>query len=151
MKERGSIGGVILCLIIILAAIGLYAQTARYPAASRGYPRGVLLVLVGLGLVQLLIEFRGVLLNRNRAVVGRRESVSIRQLLITALLCIGYVASMNGLGYFVSTVLFILLVLIHFGEKRIRTLLLLPLGLVMFIGLFFTITLRVPMPRGLLF
>ena len=152
MKERGSIGGLVLCLAIIAAAIGLYAQTARYPVASRAYPRGVLLFLVGLGLVQLLVESRAVLAGgRNRRVGEPPKSASMRQLLVTALLCVGYVALMNRLGYFVSTVLFALLVLVHFGERRVRSLLLLPLGLVTFVFLFFTVTLRVPMPRGLLF
>lgn len=151
MKKTGTVGGLVLCVALIAAAIGLYTLTARYPIASRGYPRGVLFLLIGLSFIQLLVELRGVLTRREEAAGEKEKTVSLKQLLITAVLCVGYVAMMNRLGYFVSTFAFALLILLHFGERRYRQLVLLPVGLVLFVFLFFTLALRVPMPRGLLF
>ena len=78
------------------------------------------------------------------------QDINISRLFLIVLLIVGYIYLMELLGFYSSTIIFLEISFIYLGERKLLTLLIIPLILITFIYLIFTLWLYVPLPEGIL-
>ena len=71
--------------------------------------------------------------------------------LMTFLLCVIYVALVGIIGYFTATIIFGVAIMLFLGARRPVVIICSLLGLLGFVYLLFVVSLRVPVPSGILF
>ena len=125
---------------------------SRPGLSSSFFPELSLLFLGGLSLALLA---KG-LANRS-AVVPVKENASrldrsqIRQVVAITVTMLAYVHLIEPLGYYLSSVLAMIAVMVILGIRSRLRLLLVPVGLMVVVYLFFELTLKIMIPRGLFF
>jgi len=148
--------------ILILTGIGWLA-TDTLPSGLRVdplgpayYPRFVLLGLASLALALLVTSLRELVSKNGPLTPGsslsqrERESVSYRRLAGVMGLALAYVLLLNGLGYFISTGLFVALLLPLLQVRRLPAILGCALGTPLLLSALFGRLLGVPLPGGVL-
>ena len=77
-----------------------------------------------------------------------RPPFQTQRIIVYFLLCIGYVGSVELLGYFFSTPLFIILTYSYLRSVKLKTSLLIAIGFSIFIYMLFVKVLHLPVPLG---
>lgn len=113
------------------------------------FPKLLSIVTAGLSLVLLIMDLR-----KARAESGsEKESGGPKTLrpYVTFVLAVLYVVAVITIGFFVSTVAFMVVMMLYLGVRKIPNYLLAVAFVVAFYFFLFDKFLHVPLPRGLLF
>ncbi|WP_337476149.1 tripartite tricarboxylate transporter TctB family protein [Acidaminococcus timonensis] len=138
MKINGDIGiGIIL---LIIEAV-FYAVSFEFinPAAAQ-WPRGVLIVSAVLS-VFLIIQ--GI---RDKDAYVAPEFKSIKAPLLALLVMVVYCTVMDLAGFFISTIIFCPLGMYLMGQRNLKALIAVPIGLDLFVYVLFVTQLQLQMP-----
>ncbi len=140
--------GLIGPVLILLFSVGIFVQSFSYDIRDRFWPQG-LAVLIFIFCIPLII---GALKTKPRETAKDKQDKHGQNLVwIAILLTIIYLYAAEWLGYFISTALLMLALLLVFGERSKLMLTVLPLGTMIVIYGVFYLFLNIPLPTGLLF
>lgn len=128
-------------VILLLICTGLFYEGWRYPAESRLFPLGLLTFLM-IGAIVMIVR---------PAQASKGERGEPKKILLTTLLCIAYVALVEILGFFVSTVLFMTVFMAMLGLRKPLIYIAAIVGVNLGLYLLFVWQLKVPIPIGILF
>lgn len=142
-------------ILVILAVFGMLGWSLTeegslaYPLA---YPQALLLIIGGLFLNMLVADLRAqpakAADEAGGPVQGDGGPVALARFFSTVALAVAYVSVWELLGYFPSTLLFIMALLLVLGERRWATVLGIPVALTVLIYLVFFKLLLLPLPMG---
>lgn len=134
-------------LIIVSIALFFLSLTIKMPVGAARFPKLVLSILGTLGFFLTLSGLRSSVINKDNS----KETVSIysfRNPMIAISLIIFYVVLLTILGFYISTVIYIVLFMLFFQEKRIKNIVLTAIAINVFVYLLFVVQLKVQLPQG---
>ena len=144
---------VVLALLILFVAIPLGVQEpkkVKFVALSPSYyPRLVTYFLLFFGLLLVALRF----FNKDTQHPIFENSFwrqNIKALLVIVAVLFLYYATLNYLGFVVSSIIALLALLFIAGERKLWALVLIPLGLPFALYYFFTHVANIPIPAGVL-
>ena len=127
-----------------------YSQTLKLDADSQTYPRFIIIILFGLTtlyLVQMLFRARKFgTQNSNGEFQGFQPLQFFGCLVLTLL----YLVSVHFIGFYVSTVVFMVVTLLFLKVKPVP-ILIATVAIILLVYVAFTLFLKVKLPTGLLF
>ncbi|WP_180994066.1 tripartite tricarboxylate transporter TctB family protein [Bacillus sp. Marseille-P3661] len=144
-------------IVIILLSIVLYTKTFEFIGEAALFPRA-LLILFAIFAVYLI--YNGLKKTKQMRegveVIYDGEEEQLTFSLIASPMCtlgivIVYVALINIIGFFPSTILFIISFLWYMGVKNWKVYLVTSIGLNLFIYILFVLQLNVQLPLGIFF
>ena len=149
-----------LAVFIILISIAAYIVSYPYPYNSSYFPRFIILLLGLLGAALLVKELRKG--KTAQQIEQRKELASAEKIfswnrsapykvILMAGSSIVYLIVLDQVGFFVTTLIYLPIMIRLLGVRKIRTIGISTCGVVFFIYLIFGMFLRVPFPEGLLF
>ena len=148
MKMKKSDIGVVIAFYAITAFF--YAQTVKLKASIQTYPKFIEIVLFGLTtfyLIQMIVN------AKKHGVESRNEDFKDFQpaqffgcLVFTIL----YLLAVNYIGFYVSTLVFLVVSLLYLKVKPLPTAIA-TVSILLLVYLAFTLFLKVKLPRGILF
>jgi len=141
MKVSDIIGSAILLLFSFAA----YYQATRFTLGTDVFPKAVLIVIMILAAVQLVFALRPT------AAVGAPASsgaLNVRRIIAIAALFFVYIVSIQLIGYFIATPLFLLVSMVLLGRKDAKTILIVTAAVTVAIWLIFRAFIYVPVPMG---
>lgn len=141
MKKKNTI----LSLILILVCFIFYLMIFQLSAKSRLYPLFTTTTLLIFS-VALLIQTH---FSKVEEEVEDSEEVDVKQLIFVILSSGIYVALITVIGYVVSTLLYLLVVLFGLGLEKKRASIV-GVGFTIAIYVLFKVALKVPLPTGLI-
>jgi len=139
---------------LILLVIYLYQITLEWPISSAKMPR-ILLVIIGTFTVILLIT--GEIATKKQSNSNKDNNkeglkkISYSRLFTTMIATFLYIGLIDILGFYLTSFIFFICMLIYFNLKK--NFMLLVVTLITLIGIYsvFSLWLRVPVPKGILF
>lgn len=141
MKNVDRITGI---SFILFGLIFLY-ETTKLPVDSQSYPRfmiGIMMVLA------LLVIIRSFMRSSVKKTWGELfEGVEWKRLLFVLLGSLGYLFLVNVLGFFVTTIIYLLITMIVLKANRLTILISIPV-FTLVLYLIFRVFLKVPLPTG---
>ncbi len=137
---------VALALIFLVNTDELISSAAMFPRLLIG----VVIVLSALMVYQAYRARKTEEYRAEREAEARRPPIQTKRLVIFTCLCIGYIASVGLLGYFLSTPLFIIITYAYLRSVKLKTSILIAIGFSLFIYVLFVRILYLPVPLGLL-
>jgi hypothetical protein len=144
-------------LVLVAIAAVLYPLTYGFTGEAATWPRGILLLLAGFG---ILISMKGVRRagaereGQETADEGEEETLTpslLKTPMALLLVVVVYAALLEVIGFFPSTILFLASYLWYGGVRDWRVLGGVVIGLNVFVYLLFVVQLNVQLPAGLLF
>ncbi|MGP4079068.1 tripartite tricarboxylate transporter TctB family protein [Bacillus sp. Marseille-Q3570] len=144
-------------LVIILISIFLYNKTFDLIEAAANYPRILLVLFLGFGIIILLSGIKKTKSLRKEERVeysGDEQPLSFGMLkspLVTLGIVVIYVFLLSIIGFFPATVLFMVVFLGFMKVKDWKTYIFTIGGLNLFIYLVFVMQLNVQLPKGIFF
>ena len=148
MNEKRKINNDVFIGLVLAAIAGFfyYEATKIHPAAAQ-FPKIMLALLF---IMSMLLFALGVRKTLKPELWGKSDlSLSfkiIRTPLIVFFIISGYLALMYFTGFFISTIIFIPAIMLYYGVKSIRTILLTNICLNLFVYLVFIRLLNVVLP-----
>lgn len=147
-------------IFLILLSILSYIETLSYPFESAYFPRFIIILLLLLGVAVLVRE--GILLRRTRAAnssdtpstgkeSGLWKTPAFRKVSLMVFSSLVYMVVMEQVGFFVTTLVYLPIMMKLLGIQKLRTILLSTGIVVLFIYLIFVSFLNVPFPDGITF
>ena len=156
MATKDLYMGVFLILLSILA----YIETLAYPMESAYFPRFIIILLLLLGGVVLVKEVFIIRKNREEnspeALPTTEGTVfwktpAFRKVSMMIFSSLVYMAVMEQIGFFVTTLIYLPIMMKLLGIKKLRTIILSTGIVVFFIYVIFVSFLNVPFPDGMTF
>lgn len=147
MKKKLS-HDVYIGILMIIFSVFMYLKTGDMPKGAATFPK---LVLTTFAFFGFLIFLGGMKKTKNFNTKEQNINLFQKNPMSVLLIVVIYVSMINLLGFFTSTSLFIIALMLFFRERRIKTIVLTLLGVDLFIYLLFVVQLNVLLPRGLLF
>jgi hypothetical protein len=144
MKVSDIIGSVILLLFSSAA----YYQATQFTLGAGGFPKAVLIAIMILAAVQLLLAFRP---SAVPATTASSETLNVGKIIAIAVLFFAYIVSIQLIGYFIATPLFLIVAMVMLGRRDAKTILAVTVAVNVAIWLIFRAFLYVPVPMGPLF
>ena len=150
--------GAVLALVSIGSYVWVRCSSFHTDAFSRPglsasfFPELSLLLMGGLSVVLLIKSL--VARSKNLPSEGnasRLDRSQIRQVAAITATMVAYVYAIELIGYYLSSVLAMITVMLILGIRNWLRLLLVPPGLMLAVYLFFELTLKIMIPRGLFF
>ncbi|MBT9165451.1 MAG: hypothetical protein DDT25_00096 [Chloroflexi bacterium] len=142
----------IIAIFVVLLGSWLFLIAEGFPVGADMFPQSVLVVMM---LLAAILFGSGFLRKRAKAPAKQQGLTSaIRPFaspLITFLFCVIYVALVGIIGYFIATLVSGVGMMFYLGVRRPVLIICSLLGLLTFIYVFFEVTFRIFLPRGLLF
>ena len=148
MSERRKINIDVYIGIILTALSVFFFFEARqlHPMAAR-FPVAVFGVFIAMSILLLVLGLRKTL--RPELALSSDFLLNIRIIrapLVVFGMIAAYMVLMHFVGFFISTAIFVPVYMIFYGVRRIRTILLTNITLILFVYVVFTRLLRLPMP-----
>lgn len=142
-------GNIIISIFLIIISIFLYYQTFTWEKDPATLPRLMLGVIIFLS---ILLIIRSITINpkRNKIIKKMSKQSSLRIFIVTCITFL-YVTSINLLGLYLSTLIFLIIVLLYVGEKNKLVIIGVPILFSIFIYLIFGLFLHVDIPLGIFF
>jgi len=141
--------------LLILASFGMLAWSLTRPGSLHyplAYPQTLLLLIGGLFATLLVQDLRAApqrqALRTGLPAENNGSPVALARFFATVALTLVYVLVWDSLGYFPSTLLFILALLLILGERRWPVVVGIPVVLTVLIYLVFYRFLLLPLPMG---
>ena len=144
MKGSDIIGSAILLLFSFAA----YFQATRFTLGADAFPKAVLIAIMILAVVQLLFALRPTAVLVKTA---PSEILNVRRIVAITALFFGYIVSIQLIGYFIATPLFLIAAMVMLGRKDAKTILIVTAAVNVAIWLIFRAFLYVPVPWGRFF
>ncbi|MBV1820014.1 tripartite tricarboxylate transporter TctB family protein [Clostridium cochlearium] len=136
----------ILVGIISLISLIFFIMNQRLPEKARVYPNFILGLMVFL-IILLIIETK-----TNKSLQGSSnlfENFEKKQFLIVFISAVSYIVLLDIVGYFTTTVVYILSTLIMLKVDKSKSAFI-TIGFTAFIYVIFSMLLKVPLPKGLI-
>lgn len=130
--------------LLAVCAIFFYMIT-KLPKQASVYPMFVTTILAVLSLIFTVKAY----INRAKEEKGLLDGVFVKQLLAVSGACLVYVGLIKTLGYFTSTLLYFIVVLLGFKLNK-KIVIGVSIGFCLFIFVLFKVMLKVPLPKGFL-
>jgi hypothetical protein len=145
-------------IFLILLAIAAYLETLSYPINSAYFPQFILMVLFLLGMATVFKEL--VRLKRSKdsrvakaleadAKVAFWKNTIFRKVMMMVVSALLYMVVMSYIGFFVTTSIYLPVMMRLLGIQKLRTIILSSGLVVFFIYLIFVAFLCVPFPEGI--
>ena len=148
MKKNNIIISSILIILCFLA----YFETYSFNSKSRIFPR---IILISLLLLTITFIFETIknYKNKEEKVIKykKRNYEGLKILLYVLLGNFLYIISINYIGFYLDSYIFIVFMMFFLGFKKIPKLLLISSLFLFFLYTFFALTLKVPTPRGIFY
>ncbi len=141
MKVKDQITAVV---VFILGTTG-YFSTGSIPAESAVFPKAIFIFTIILAVLLFVSTFFGFSLQENKEEKPNYKRVAL--LLISSVI---YYLLINPLGYLIATPIFLVVVSYLLELRKVKTLILYPIGFSIFLYICFVVLLRVPLPMGIL-
>lgn len=142
-------GNIIISIFLIIISIFLYYQTITWEKDPATLPRLMLGVIIFLS---ILLIFRSITKNpKMNNVVKKMSKQSFLRIFIATCITLLYVTSINLLGLYLSTLFFLIIILLYIGEKNKLVIIGVPVLFLIFLYLIFDLFLHVDIPPGIFF
>lgn len=141
MKVSDIIGSAILLLFSFAA----YYQATRFTLGTDAFPKAVLIAIMILASVQLVFALRP---TAAPAVTASSEMLNVKRIIAIVVLFFVYIVSIQLIGYFIATPLFMIVSMAMLGRKDAKMILIVTLAVNVSIWLVFRAFLYVPVPMG---
>jgi putative tricarboxylic transport membrane protein len=145
---------IIIFVFLCLVSVFLYIETLDFPAGAETFPKVMLVIIFGLSAYQIIASaLRKQLLKTNEQ-VGKEKQVDKKEIYNPYLIFVFsviYALLITRLGFFTSTVVFIIGSTWYLGTRNLKTFVISTLGITVFIYFLFIMQLHVPLPKGILF
>jgi hypothetical protein len=141
MKGSDIIGSAILLLFSFAA----YFQATRFTLGADAFPKAVLIAIMILAVVQLLFALRPTAVLVKTA---PSEILNVRRIVAITALFFVYIVSIQLIGYFIATPLFLIASMVMLGRKDAKMILIVTAAVNVAIWLIFRAFLYVPVPMG---
>jgi len=158
VKKGDLIASVALIILSLIVLIWVIPQEVVVSPHDRftgpaTFPKGITLLILGLSVVYLIGALREYLSlpKGDQAESQSEDKPQYSRLFIFLFILILYVTGMERIGFYVSTALFLAVLMVWFDRKNFIGIVLMATAIPLFIYLVFEVGLRVMMPRGLLF
>jgi len=140
---------IIAVAIVIPICLYVFYESAQWPVRAligRPFiiPRGVATLLVA---AALLLLYRAVT-GRSSPLENPLVGADLRRVIGAAVITFGYLFVVERIGFFGTTVLYMLLFALVLGERRWRRLVLFAILVPLVVYIVFSTALHVPLPRG---
>ena len=148
MKMKKSDIGVVIVFYAICAFF--YSQTIQLKSSIQTYPKFITIVLFGLTtlyVIQMIVR------ARQYGVADAKEEFKdfqAKQFFVCLILTILYLLAVNYIGFYVSTLVFLVASLLFLRVKPLPTAIA-TVAILLLVYLAFTLFLKVKLPRGILF
>lgn len=130
-------------IVILLFSVSLFAYTTALSSTVAIYPR---LILSGLVILSIALF----LTNKKPNESDKPSIENIPLVLLILFVSIIYITLVNFLGYYISSFIYIVSVMLVFKIKKIKLLLGVSLIFILTIYIGFTLLLNIPIPTGIL-
>jgi len=140
---------IIISLFLIAISIFLYYQTITWEKDPATLPRLMLGVIIFLS---ILLIIKSITKNpKMNKIVKKMSRQSFLRIFIATCITLLYVVSINLLGLYLSTLFFLIIILLYIGEKNKLVIFGVPVLFLIFLYLIFDLFLHVDIPRGIFF
>ena len=151
MDQQSKIDIGVATLLIILSAV-VFILSSGYPVPKSGLPvnavprmlAGIIIVLSGALVINALKN------TVKRPLCFEGFTKGSKLILIVIGLLIGYILILKRLGFIISSILLMAILLLVFGERRKLILTIVPIGFVISLYIIFQKFAMVPLPKGIL-
>jgi putative tricarboxylic transport membrane protein len=157
MAKKDSYFALILLLISGLA----FLETLSYPTQSAYFPRIIIAILAFFSAALFAKSF---ILSRKQQATGApaqegtvqalpslQQAEVVRKVLMMIFCTMAYLVLIGVIGYYVSSIVYLPVMMWLLGVRKIRTIVLSSGGIILLVYLVFSTFLRVPLPEGLAF
>jgi len=138
----------IIALTLTVCAIFLYRMTFAWRSAPAMLPKLILITTI---ILSVLLFLRSRVTEKNNGGKNIFQGVSVSRVLLTIFATILYIQFSSILGFYFSTFIFLLVMFIFLGLKKKLLYLIIPALVILILFLIFTLWLKVPTPKGILF
>jgi len=140
---------IIISIFLIIISIFLYYQTITWERDPATLPRLMLGVIIFLS---ILLIFRSITINpKTNNVIKKMSKQSFLRIFIATCITLLYVTSINLLGLYLSTLFFLIIILLYIGERNKLVIIVVPVLFLLFLYLIFDLFLHVDIPLGIFF
>jgi hypothetical protein len=145
-------------IFLILLAIAAYLETLSYPINSAYFPRFIIVLLALLGVATVLKEIIQREMSKDinqKEALPKDEKVAlwvtpkVKKVSVMVFSSLVYMVVMNYVGFFVTTSVYLPIMIRLLGIRKLRTIFLSSFLVVFFIYLIFVVFLHVPFPDGI--
>jgi len=140
---------IIISIFLIIISIFFYYQTITWEKDPATLPRLMLGVIIFLS---ILLIIRSITKNPKRNnIVKKMSRQSFLRIFIATCITLLYVTTINLLGLYLSTMLFLIIILLYIGEKNKLVIIGVPVLFLFFLYLIFDFFLHIDIPPGIFF
>jgi len=143
---------IISSILIILCFLAYFETYSFNYSKSRIFPR---IILISLLLLTVTFIFETIKNYKNKEEkVVKYKKRNYKELKILLYVLLGnflYIISINYIGFYLDSYIFIVFTMFFLGFKKIPKLLLISSLFLFFLYIFFALTLKVPTPRGIFY
>jgi hypothetical protein len=133
--------------ILILFSAYLYFESTRIKPESAKFPQIVIMLLLALSVIVLILGIRKTIRPELTLKSDTLLNLDVIQTPVMVFVLIAaYIAVMNFAGFFIATALFVPVMMVYYGNKNIRTIIITDIALNLFVYLLFVKTLNVMLP-----
>lgn len=144
---------IIAAILSIGFGIFFYVNTFDLPKAGYQLPR----ILVGVIILLAILMVGESYLQKKKANTTEKEAteseatmpIDYKRVVIFGVMIAAYIMTIQKLGYFIVTPLFVILTFLYLKSTNIRNMLLISMGFTVFVYLLFVKFLHLPVPMGL--
>lgn len=135
----------ITALTFVILGIAGYLSCGSIPAQSAVFPKAIFIFTIILAVLLFISTMFGLSLKEEV-----EEKPNYRRVALLFAVTLGYYFMIKALGYFVATPIFLFVASYMLELRKIKTLILYPIGFSIFLYIGFIILLKVPLPMGFL-
>lgn len=152
MKKRFLHLDVFVGIMFLLLGIFGFIGTINMPEKAAAFPKIILSLMILLSIILLLFGIKKTIkMERAGGEVPALNFTELGAPLAVAALTFFYVLCVWKVGFYVSTAIFIFVMMVFFNERSIKRIMLTILICLVFLYIIFTWQLGVIMPKGFLF
>lgn len=133
--------------ILILFSAYLYFESSKIKAESAKFPQIVILLLLALSMIVLVLGIRK---TKKPELTLKSDTLLNLEVIQTPVmvfvLIAAYIAAMNLAGFFIATAIFVPVMMVYYGNKNIKAIIITDIALNLFVYLLFVKTLNVMLP-----
>lgn len=149
MKKRGLImkfAERLVPIVFIIFCLIYFPQTFSFSPDWRSYPQVLIAILFILCVFWLMID-----IYYRKSIKNNKSNIIFSRVIITTMLTLIYILTLNIVGFYVMTLIFIPTLMFFLGVSNIRLLIGVSISSVIILYILFSTFLGVSTPRGLLF
>lgn len=147
------LGELIISVILTIVSIGLYLATTQFKHVEGSlttfgpnfWPRIILILLFVFSFIQTLMSIK----KKKKISFAITKFSENKTLIFTLIIVALYIATMNILGFIISTLLFQIVFLMNLNVKKLSTITLVPVTMTVMLYLLFIKLMHTPLPRGI--